>query len=418
MKDLSVADVILGIRIHKTPQGLALSQSHYIEKVLDKLKYLKFGIAKTPLDMSFALQKNKDNMAPKRKEIESSPSKGTSEAARLHPQLYELDLQALSQSEATANEHRDGECFKGDDPNANNPSTEELVNTFSIDSYPVIDRLKKEMFGATTITRKIILEGGLVVADGVSSDRAVGGGSGSGSNAAFGANDAPLTVFETINHYVYDHTGFIDFISPSEYPACKCQGCKAKHDGVINAINAVTAFVKKLTSKRGVIPSKRISYPYTSLEIKVDVTMEATTEQDNITVDNPSAALKDDEKSEISQNEECLIKIINGFRIPTCLPWHLVDKYFIPINYGDEFYWVLVIVVLKERHICVYDSMLGRRFSQPLSEIQKLNKILPTYLDVSGFLDQKGRTDWLMFEAYRDKMGNPFDVEYVEGIDQ
>ncbi|MCF8704107.1 hypothetical protein L3055_11275, partial [Corynebacterium sp. MC-02] len=58
MKDLGVADLILGIRIHKTPQGLALSQSHYIEKVLDKFKYLNFNVAKTPIDVSFALQKN------------------------------------------------------------------------------------------------------------------------------------------------------------------------------------------------------------------------------------------------------------------------------------------------------------------------------------------------------------------------
>ena len=58
MKDLGVADVILGIRIHRTPQGLALSQSHYIEKVLDNFKYLEFGIAKTLLDVSFVLQKN------------------------------------------------------------------------------------------------------------------------------------------------------------------------------------------------------------------------------------------------------------------------------------------------------------------------------------------------------------------------
>ena len=58
MKDLGVADVILRIRIHKTPQGLVLSQSHYIEKVLEKFKYLEFGIAKTPLDVRFALQKN------------------------------------------------------------------------------------------------------------------------------------------------------------------------------------------------------------------------------------------------------------------------------------------------------------------------------------------------------------------------
>ncbi|KAF3639641.1 putative glycerol-3-phosphate 2-O-acyltransferase 6-like [Capsicum annuum] len=51
-------------------------------------------------------------MAPKRKEIESSPSKGTSAAARLHPLLYELALQALSQSGAEDNEHGEEESFK------------------------------------------------------------------------------------------------------------------------------------------------------------------------------------------------------------------------------------------------------------------------------------------------------------------
>ncbi|PHT76007.1 hypothetical protein T459_19529 [Capsicum annuum] len=59
----------------------------------------------------------------------------------------------------------------------------------------------------------------------------------------------------------------------------------------------------------------------------------------------------------------------------------------------------------------------GRR-SRPSSEIQKLVKILPTYLDMNGFLNQKVRTDWSTIEAYRDKMANPFDVQYVEGIAQ
>ncbi|PHT35832.1 hypothetical protein CQW23_23532 [Capsicum baccatum] len=62
--------------------------------------------------------------------------------------------------------------------------------------------------------------------------------------------------------------------------------------------------------------------------------------------------------------------------------------------------------------------MSRRRRFGPSSEIQKLAKILPTYLDMSGFLDQKVCTDWSMIEAYRDKMGNPFDVQYVEGISQ
>ncbi|PHT60572.1 Protein ECERIFERUM 1 [Capsicum baccatum] len=237
-----------------------------------------------------------NNMVPKRTEIESSLSKGTSEAARLHPLLYELALQSLSQLGAEYDEHGEEECFKRDYANANSPFTEELVKAFSIDRYSVkikcdgatdltgdcvfkafkaipylrqqvnyqervfcprilrwlsaktdknvkknylfnlpkdanvhpslvpinlelkmpffltlwsvqtlsdpkvIDRIKIELFGATDITRKTILEGGLVAID-----RAVGGGSG----ATVGANDTPLTVFKA-NHYEYDHIGYTE----------------------------------------------------------------------------------------------------------------------------------------------------------------------------------------------------------------
>ncbi|PHU00268.1 hypothetical protein BC332_30055 [Capsicum chinense] len=306
-----------------------------------------------------------------------------------------------------------------------------------------------ELFGATTIIRKIILEGGLVV---VNDDS----GSGSGSGAVVGANDAPLIVFETISHYNYDYTSYTDF-SPyfstaRECSAFKCQDCKTKHNGVINVINALTAYVKKMKSKRGIIPSKRISYPYTPVEIKcaratgekhdlkkVDVTVEATSEEHNITVDNSSSISKEKEKlepvslgepknylferycqqqPEVSQNEECLINIIKGFSIPAGLPWHLVHKVYIPINCGDEFHWVLAIAILKERHIQVYGSIARRRHFGLSFELPKFAKILATYLDMSGFLDQKVRTDWSTIEAYRDKMGNLFDVQYVEGVAQ
>ena len=58
MKDLGVADLILGVMIIKNSQGLALSQSHYIEKVLDKFNYLNFNIVKTPIDLSCTFKKN------------------------------------------------------------------------------------------------------------------------------------------------------------------------------------------------------------------------------------------------------------------------------------------------------------------------------------------------------------------------
>ncbi|KAF3633858.1 hypothetical protein FXO38_25376 [Capsicum annuum] len=320
----------------------------------------------------------------------------------------------------------------------------------------VVDGIKIELFGPTTITRKIVLKGRLVAVDDDSR-------SGSRSGAAIGVNDAPLTIFEITSHYDYDHTGCtdfsLDFSASSECSACKYQNCKAKHDGVINAINALTSSIKEMASKKGVIQSKRIIYRYTPLEIKVDkkrrkdiskasssiekskiamnlslsctdvqcaratgekheptnvnvdVTVGATTEEHNITVDNPSTASKEEEKvepvslgewknypfeefnisneapkkltqlindysewitdgllkhhagkycqqqSKVSQNEECLINIIKGFSILAGLPWHLVDEVYIPINCGDEFHWVLAVVILKERCIRVYDSM-------------------------------------------------------------
>ncbi|PHU23550.1 hypothetical protein BC332_08657 [Capsicum chinense] len=99
----------------------------------------------------------------------------------------------------------------------------------------VIDKIKMKVFGAITIIRKIILEGGLVVVDG-----AVSGGSGAA----------------------------VDFASPSKCSACKCQDYRVKHEVVINAINALTGSVKELTSKRGLIPSKRILFPSTPLGIR------------------------------------------------------------------------------------------------------------------------------------------------------
>ncbi|PHT30670.1 hypothetical protein CQW23_29748 [Capsicum baccatum] len=212
----------------------------------------------------------------------------------------------------------------------------------------------------------------------------------------------------------------LDFAASSECSSSKCQECKVKHDGVINAINALTASIKEMTSKRGVIPSKRISYPVTPLEIKADKRRSKDTSKAssiikkikivtpvfvlhrcgchsycrraNITVDYPSTASKDKKKwslysqqqRKVFRNEECLINIIKGFNIPAIFPWHLVDEVYIPINYGDEFHWVLVVVVLKERRIRVYDSISRRRYFGPSSEIQKLAKILPTYLDMSG----------------------------------
>ncbi|KAA0060459.1 hypothetical protein IC582_014232 [Cucumis melo] len=58
MKDLGEADVILGIKITRTENGIFLDQSHYIEKTLKKYNYFDSKPTCTPYDSSVKLFKN------------------------------------------------------------------------------------------------------------------------------------------------------------------------------------------------------------------------------------------------------------------------------------------------------------------------------------------------------------------------
>ncbi|GKB98397.1 zinc finger, CCHC-type containing protein [Tanacetum coccineum] len=59
MKDMGEADVILGIRIKHESNGIAISQSQYIEKVLKKFNYSDWTPVSTPLDTCEKLMPNK-----------------------------------------------------------------------------------------------------------------------------------------------------------------------------------------------------------------------------------------------------------------------------------------------------------------------------------------------------------------------
>ncbi|RVW62815.1 Retrovirus-related Pol polyprotein from transposon TNT 1-94 [Vitis vinifera] len=59
MKDMGLADVILGIKIKRTSDELILSQSHYVDKILGKFDKDNSGVARTPVDVTLHLFKNK-----------------------------------------------------------------------------------------------------------------------------------------------------------------------------------------------------------------------------------------------------------------------------------------------------------------------------------------------------------------------
>ncbi|GKC38403.1 zinc finger, CCHC-type containing protein [Tanacetum coccineum] len=58
IKDMEEADVILGIRIKHESNGIAISQSHYIEKVLKKFNYFDCTLVSTPMNTSEKLMPN------------------------------------------------------------------------------------------------------------------------------------------------------------------------------------------------------------------------------------------------------------------------------------------------------------------------------------------------------------------------
>lgn len=58
MKDLGEANVILGIKITKTSDGLILSQEHYVENLLRRVRYYYCKTVSTLYDSNTHLKKN------------------------------------------------------------------------------------------------------------------------------------------------------------------------------------------------------------------------------------------------------------------------------------------------------------------------------------------------------------------------
>ena len=59
IKDMRLADVILGIKILRTSDELILSQTHYVDNIFGKFDKDNSGISRTEVDVTLHLSKNK-----------------------------------------------------------------------------------------------------------------------------------------------------------------------------------------------------------------------------------------------------------------------------------------------------------------------------------------------------------------------
>ncbi|GKC93328.1 zinc finger, CCHC-type containing protein [Tanacetum coccineum] len=77
MKDMGLADVILGIKIIQTHNGLVLSQAHYVDKILNTHNAGDSDLARTPIDTNddVVVLENSETKEEDVKEDESNHNK-------------------------------------------------------------------------------------------------------------------------------------------------------------------------------------------------------------------------------------------------------------------------------------------------------------------------------------------------------
>ncbi|KAM3270398.1 hypothetical protein P3S67_029505 [Capsicum chacoense] len=176
-----------------------------------------------------------------------------------------------------------------------------------------MDLIKKELVGATTIKREAAREGQLVLTEpivevfgdaikdlGIGSGDCAGVGGSVNDNVGDGDGDGVgnASVGHNNEHFGYAHenlfekrvnnddvhtsggygrysgftlfsghtTSFVSFSSSCS--ACKCQKCKGRHENFIKSIDALIVVVKELISNRGVIISRKLTEPFTVLDVK------------------------------------------------------------------------------------------------------------------------------------------------------
>ncbi|KAL6311662.1 hypothetical protein AAG906_022607 [Vitis piasezkii] len=89
---------------------------------------------------------------------------------------------------------------------------------------------------------------------------------------------------------------------------------------------------------------------------------------------------------------DILIDYANGLQPLYSVKWHDVDIVYVPINVRAS-HWVLGVVHLHQRIICVYDSLMGINNNARLQvAIKPLAKLLPHILNAITYYEFHGDT--------------------------
>ncbi|KAF3636674.1 putative protein EIN4-like [Capsicum annuum] len=326
---------------------------------------------------------------------------------------------------AKDNEHEKEESFKRDDPNANSPSVEELVKTFSIDRYP----MRMQCDGTTNLTgdlvdksvmgksfdalRKILREQKLnsyfresyfVQYLDLSEDK----------NVRFQMK----MVYDLLKRsYTYsepkkvsrtpkkgkgkssDRNDLVSIVGPNFenknlIEALKGKGFSKKHKQSL----CLVWFVHNVLWVRDVNNNISLGFLNLSEDIEAFNSYPWGYESFKITVKYLLTPLTP--------------KTVNLYGFPWAfMAWAFEAIHYLrqQVNYQEEVFCPIILRWLSAK--------TDKNASTSMSFFTT-SKRRPSCKHKNNTDTQQVRTDWSMIEAYRDKMANPFDVQYVDGIAQ
>ncbi|KAM3357438.1 hypothetical protein P3S68_020368 [Capsicum galapagoense] len=162
------------------------------------------------------------------------------------------------------------------------PTEEESVMTFYITlghidtiADPMMELIKRELAGATTIRRAVrqgqpnveaLHDQPFTKADPGASSGGVVGVGGRHTDAASTRDDEHVDAQERIN--MFKNNPFRPYTGPSHPSSsscsrCECKECKDRQDKLFEKVEAISKAIKEFKSKRCVIPSKKVRQPHT-----------------------------------------------------------------------------------------------------------------------------------------------------------
>lgn len=118
--------------------------------------------------------------------------------------------------------------------------------------------------------------------------------------------------------------------------------------------------------------------------------------------------------------EHAVAQYILGYKLIANVAWYAVDNVLITVN-SEKFHWILVVFLIRERCLYVYDSLMGGEVhtKKETDVVKSLATMLPLFFISVGYYGKWSDIDWHLELEYVDKpQTSPLKYHFVKLIPQ